>query len=67
MRKGVFRLRNLITGYITWYTFFQKLGRIDFVDLFLTYFQDRIPMTNLAVNLGKEGISAFRFDFAGNG
>ncbi|XP_058224637.1 putative uncharacterized protein YDL057W isoform X1 [Rhododendron vialii] len=29
--------------------------------------KDRIPMTNLAVALEKEGISAFRFDFAGNG
>ncbi|KAH7863215.1 hypothetical protein Vadar_014867 [Vaccinium darrowii] len=29
--------------------------------------KDRIPMTNLAIALGKGGISAFRFDFAGNG
>ncbi|XP_057478334.1 putative uncharacterized protein YDL057W [Actinidia eriantha] len=29
--------------------------------------KDRIPMVNLAIALGKEGISAFRFDFAGNG
>ncbi|RVW52352.1 putative uncharacterized protein YDL057W [Vitis vinifera] len=29
--------------------------------------KERIPMVNLAAALGKEGISAFRFDFAGNG
>ncbi|KAL7187778.1 hypothetical protein ACSBR1_037770 [Camellia fascicularis] len=29
--------------------------------------KDRIPMVNLAAVLGKAGISAFRFDFAGNG
>ncbi|XAR69244.1 Feruloyl esterase [Bertholletia excelsa] len=29
--------------------------------------KDRIPMVNLAVALEKEGMSAFRFDFAGNG
>ncbi|PIN06830.1 putative esterase [Handroanthus impetiginosus] len=29
--------------------------------------KDRIPMVNLAFALEKEGISAFRFDFAGNG
>ncbi|XP_050218215.1 uncharacterized protein LOC126668986 [Mercurialis annua] len=29
--------------------------------------KDRIPMVNLAAALEKEGISAFRFDFAGNG
>lgn len=29
--------------------------------------QDRIPMVNLAAAFEKEGISAFRFDFAGNG
>ncbi|XP_016477139.2 putative uncharacterized protein YDL057W isoform X1 [Nicotiana tabacum] len=29
--------------------------------------KDRIPMANLAAALEKEGISAFRFDFAGNG
>ncbi|KAI3692573.1 hypothetical protein L6452_32390 [Arctium lappa] len=29
--------------------------------------KDRIPMVNLAAALGNEGISAFRFDFAGNG
>lgn len=29
--------------------------------------KERIPMVNLAAALEKEGISAFRFDFAGNG
>ncbi|XP_071918660.1 putative uncharacterized protein YDL057W isoform X2 [Coffea arabica] len=29
--------------------------------------KDRIPMVNLAAAFEKEGISAFRFDFAGNG
>ncbi|GAU34451.1 hypothetical protein TSUD_06620 [Trifolium subterraneum] len=29
--------------------------------------KERIPMVNLAAALGKDGISAFRFDFAGNG
>ncbi|KAL6953454.1 hypothetical protein U1Q18_048789 [Sarracenia purpurea var. burkii] len=29
--------------------------------------KDRIPMVNLAAALGKMGISAFRFDFVGNG
>ncbi|KAJ4708208.1 alpha/beta-Hydrolases superfamily protein [Melia azedarach] len=29
--------------------------------------KDRIPMVNLAAALEREGISAFRFDFAGNG
>lgn len=29
--------------------------------------QDRIPMVNLAFAFEGEGISAFRFDFAGNG
>lgn len=29
--------------------------------------KDRIPMVNLAAAFGNEGISAFRFDFAGNG
>lgn len=29
--------------------------------------QDRIPMVSLAFAFEKEGISAFRFDFAGNG
>ncbi|KAJ6382698.1 hypothetical protein OIU77_031180 [Salix suchowensis] len=29
--------------------------------------KERIPMVNLAAALKKEGISAFRFDFAGNG
>ncbi|KAK6927272.1 Serine aminopeptidase, S33 [Dillenia turbinata] len=29
--------------------------------------KERIPMVNLAAALAKEGISAFRFDFAGNG
>lgn len=30
-------------------------------------YQERIPMVNLAAALEKEGISAFHFDFAGNG
>ncbi|KAL2974284.1 hypothetical protein AAZX31_14G095200 [Glycine max] len=29
--------------------------------------KERIPMVNLAAALGKDGFSAFRFDFAGNG
>lgn len=29
--------------------------------------KERIPMVNLAIALEKQGISAFRFDFAGNG
>ncbi|KAK5830073.1 uncharacterized protein F383_07173 [Gossypium arboreum] len=29
--------------------------------------KERIPMVTLATTLGREGISAFRFDFAGNG
>ncbi|KAF2287029.1 hypothetical protein GH714_037067 [Hevea brasiliensis] len=29
--------------------------------------KERIPMVNLAAAVEKEGISAFRFDFAGNG
>lgn len=33
----------------------------------IIYFQDCIPMVNLAAKLQKSGIGAFRFDFAGNG
>lgn len=29
--------------------------------------QDRIPMTSIAAALEKKGVSAFRFDFPGNG
>ena len=38
-----------------------------FFDVFALRVQERIPMVNLAAALEKEGISAFRFDFAGNG
>ena len=33
----------------------------------LLIFQDHFIIENLAVALEKEGISSFRFDFAGNG
>lgn len=33
----------------------------------LIYFQEYNVLVNLAVALEKEGISVFRFDFAGNG
>ncbi|XP_048495073.1 putative uncharacterized protein YDL057W isoform X3 [Beta vulgaris subsp. vulgaris] len=33
----------------------------------ITIFTERIPMVSLAAAIGKTGISAFRFDFAGNG
>jgi hypothetical protein len=33
----------------------------------LGFLQEYSIMVNLAVSLGNEGISAFRFDFSGNG
>ena len=46
-----------------WLAFSQK----DCFRNFISILQDRIPMVNLAAAFGNEGISAFRFDFAGNG
>lgn len=49
---------------LDWSMFWRDVGLVSHL---IFHLQENNTMVNLAVSLRNEGISAFRFDFAGNG